>query len=104
MNDTKRQNEKETPEERRRRMRRKRLIQERRRRRRRRALILRGILVILFVLILVGIGSAVSCGVKQYNQSAKKKIAGNRRHRSRKSLYSWNLWILRMCFICPSKV
>ena len=76
MNDTKRQNEKETPEERRRRMRRKRLIQERRRRRRRRALILRGILVILFVLILVGIGSAVSCGVKQYNQSAKKKDSG----------------------------
>ena len=63
MNDTKRQNEKETPE-------------ERRRRRRRRALILRGILVILFVLILVGIGSAVSCGVKQYNQSAKKKDSG----------------------------
>lgn len=76
MDDTKRQNEKETPEERRRRMRRKRLIQERRRRRRRKALILRGILVILFVLILVGIGSAVSCGVKQYNQSAKKKDSG----------------------------
>ena len=76
MDDTKRQNEKETPEERRRRMRRKRLIQERRRRRRRKALILRGILVILFVLILVGIGSAVSCGVKQYNRSAKKKDSG----------------------------
>lgn len=76
MDDTKRQNEKETPEERRRRMRRKRLIQERRRRRRRKALVLRGILVILFVLILVGIGSAVSCGVKQYNQSAKKKDSG----------------------------
>ena len=34
------------------------------------ALILRGILVLIFVLILVGIGSAVSCGVKKYRQSA----------------------------------
>lgn len=63
-----------------------------------------GILVILFVLILVGIGSAVSCRVKQYNQSAKKKDSGKQETQIEESLYSWNLWILRMCFICPSKV
>lgn len=73
MDDTKRQNVNETPEERRRRIRRKRMLQERRRRRRRKALILRGILAIIFILILVGIGSAISCGVKKYSQSAKKK-------------------------------
>ena len=75
MDDTRRQKREETPEERRRRIRRQRMIQERRRRRRRKALILRGILAILFVLILVGIGSAVSCGMKKYSQTTKKKEA-----------------------------
>ena len=73
MDDTTRQKVEESPEERRRRIRRQRMIQERRRRRRRKALILRGILVLIFVLILVGIGSAVSCGVKKYRQSAAGK-------------------------------
>ena len=73
MDDTTRQKVKESPEERKRRIRRQRMIQERRRRRRRKALILRGILVLIFVLILVGIGSAVSCGVKKYRQSAAGK-------------------------------
>ena len=76
MDDTTRQKVEESPEERKRRIRRQRMIQERRRRRRRKTLILRGILVLIFILILVGIGSAVSCGVKQYNQSAKKKDSG----------------------------
>lgn len=70
MDDTTRQKVEESPEERKRRIRRQRMIQERRRRRRRKALILRGILVLSFILILVGIGSAVSCGVKKYRQSA----------------------------------
>ena len=73
MDDTTRQKVEESPEERKRRIRRQRMIQERRRRRRRKALILRGILVLIFVLILVGIGSAVSCGVKKYRQSAAGK-------------------------------
>ena len=68
MDDTTRQKVEESPEERKRRIRRQRMIQERRRRRRRKALILRGILVLSFILILVGIGSAVSCGVKKYRQ------------------------------------
>lgn len=73
MDDTTRQKVEESPEERKRRIRRQRMIQERRRRRRRKALILRGILVLIFILILVGIGSAVSCGVKKYRQSAAGK-------------------------------
>ena len=73
MDDTTRQKVEESPEERKRRIRRQRMIQERRRRRRRKALILRGILVLIFVLLLVGIGSAVSCGVKKYRQSAAGK-------------------------------
>lgn len=73
MDDTRQQKVGETPEERRRRIRRQRMIQERRRRRRRKALILRGILAIIFVLLLVGIGSAISCGVKKYSQTTKKK-------------------------------
>ena len=73
MDDTTRQKVEESPEERKRRIRRQRMIQERRRRRRRKTLILRGILVLIFILILVGIGSAVSCGVKKYRQSAAGK-------------------------------
>lgn len=73
MDDTTRQKVEESPEERRRRIRRQRMIQERRRRRRRKALILRGILGLIFILILVGIGSAVSCRVKKYRQSAAGK-------------------------------
>lgn len=74
MSENKQQNRTETPEERQKRLRRQRMIRERRRRRRRRALILRGILAVIFVLILAGIGSAISCGVKKYtSQTAKKK-------------------------------
>lgn len=73
MDDTTRQKVEESPEERKRRIRRQRMIQERRRRRRRKTLILRGILVLIFILILVGIGSAVSCGVKKYRQSTAGK-------------------------------
>lgn len=75
MDEKNKPNIEETPEERRRRLRRQQLIRERRRRRRRKALILRGILAVIFILLLVGIGSAVSCGVKKYSQSAEKKAA-----------------------------
>lgn len=82
MDDTTRQKVEESPEERKRRIRRQRMIQERRRRRRRKALILRGILVLSFILILVGIGSAVSCGVKSTgSQRPGKKIQKNRKPR-----------------------
>ena len=105
MDDTTRQKVEESPEERKRRIRRQRMIQERRRRRRRKALILRGILVLIFVLILVGIGSAVSCGVKKYRQSAAgKKDSKKQETQVTEETVQMEAVILRRFSICLSKV
>ena len=73
MDDTTRQKVEESPEERRRRIRRQRMIQETAPQTPEKSTDSEGNLVLIFVLILVGIGSAVSCGVKKYRQSAAGK-------------------------------
>lgn len=79
MDDTTRQKVEESPEERKRRIRRQRMIQERRRRRRRKALILRGILVLSFILILVGIG------LRRFLRSKKVQAVSGREKRFKKT-------------------